>query len=205
MTRQETMSEQSERWLDRLRERNDAFQRGIDIDKLPVARSPGRFALITCMDPRINLTALGIEPFAPDDSGVSEVRVIRTIGAMAEDRSLIVGIHLAGIREIALVMHTDCGNCLAKAKIDKVVESLRTRIDQADYNDFRASIGEPFPDKLIEHLKAFDDPRQAVRQEVDRVRRKPFVPNDIVVHGLVYELETARLEVVVDGYVRRSE
>ncbi len=199
------MSEQSERWLDRLRERNDAFQRGIDIDKLPVARSPGRFALITCMDPRINLTALGIEPFAPDGAGVSEVRVIRTIGAMAEDRSLIVGIHLAGIREIAWVMHTDCGNCLVKAKIDKVVESLSTRIDQADYSDFRASIGEPFPDKLIEHLKAFDDPRQAVRQEVDRVRRKPFVPNDMVLHGLVYELETGRLEVVVDGYAPRSE
>ncbi len=205
MTRQETMSERSERWLDRLRERNDAFQRGIDIDKLPVARSPGRFALITCMDPRINLTALGIEPFAPDDSGVSEVRVIRTIGAMAEDRSLIVGIHLAGIREIALVMHTDCGNCLAKAKIDRVVGSLSTRIDEADYNDFRASIGEPFSEKLIEHLKAFDDPHQAVRREVDTVRRKPFVPNDIILHGLVYELETARLEVVVDGYAQRSE
>ncbi len=199
------MSEQSERWLDRLRERSDAFRRGIDIDKLPVARSPGRFALITCMDPRINLNALGIEPFAPDGAGVSEVRVIRTIGATAEDRSLIVGIHLAGIREIALVMHTDCGNCLVKAKIDKVVESLSTRIDQADYSDFRASIGEPFPDKLIEHLKAFDDPHQAVRQEVDRVRRKPFVPNDMVLHGLVYELETGRLEVVVDGYAQRSE
>ena len=89
------MSEQSERWLDRLRERNDAFQRGIDIARLPVARSPGRFALVTCMDPRINLNAFGIEPFAPDGAGLSEVRVIRTIGGMAEDRSLIVGIHLA--------------------------------------------------------------------------------------------------------------
>ncbi len=73
------------------------------------------------------------------------------------------------------------------------------------YNDFRASIGEPFSEKLIEHLKAFDDPHQAVRREVDMVRRKPFVPNDMVLHGLVYELETARLEVVVDGYAQRSE
>ena len=69
------------------------------------------------MDPRINLNACGIEPFAPDGAGLSEVRVIRTIGGMAEDRSLIVGIHLAGIREIAFVMHTDCGNCLAKAEV----------------------------------------------------------------------------------------
>ena len=199
------MSEQSERWLDRLRERNDAFQRGIDIDKLPVARSPGRFALITCMDPRINLDALGIEPFAPDGAGVSEVRVIRTIGATAEDRSLIVGIHLAGIREIAFVMHTDCGNCLAKAKIDKVVGSLSTRICEEDYNNFRASIGEPFSKKLIEHLKAFDDPHEAVIREIEIVRRKPFVPNDMVLHGLVYELETGKLEVVVDGYADDAE
>lgn len=199
------MSVQSERWLDRLRERNDAFQRGIDIDKLPVARSPGRFALVTCMDPRINLDALGIEPFAPDGSGFSEVRVMRTIGAMAEDRSLIVGIHLAGVREIAFVMHTDCGNCLAKAKIDTVIGSLSTRICEEDYNNFRASIGEPFSKKLIEHLKAFDDPHEAVIREIEIVRRKPFVPNDIVLHGLVYELETGRLEVVVDGYAQRSE
>ena len=95
--------------------------------------------------------------------------------------------------------------CLAKAKIDKVVGNLGTLIDEVDYNDFRASIGEPFSEKLIEHLKAFDDPHQAVRREVDMVRRKPFVPNDIVLHGLVYELETGRLEVVVDGYAPRSE
>ena len=199
------MSEQSERWLERLRERNDAFQRGIDIDKLPVARSPGRFALVTCMDPRINLDALGIEPFAPDGSGLSEVRVMRTIGAMAEDRSLIVGIHLAGVREIAFVMHTDCGNCLAKAKIDTVIGSLSTRICEEDYNNFRASIGEPFSKKLIEHLKAFDDPHEAVIREIEIVRRKPFVPNDMVLHGLVYELETGKLEVVVDGYADDAE
>ena len=186
--------------MDQLLTRNAAFRRGIAVDRLPVARSPGRFALVTCMDPRINPAALGIESFAADGSGSSDVRVIRTIGGMAEDRSLLIAIHLAGVREIAFVMHTDCGNRLAKARIDTILESLRTHMRERDYDEFRAEIGAPMPDKLIAYLKAFDDPRAAVSREVVSVRSKPFVPDEVRLHGLVYELESARLDVVVDGY-----
>lgn len=194
------MPEPEDRWLDHIEERNQAFRAGILPDKLPVGRSPGRFALVTCMDPRINPDALGIAPFGADGSGASSVRVIRTIGGMADDRSLIVAIHLAGIREIAFITHTDCGNSLAKAKIETIVESLRASLDKEAYRSFVAQIGEPFPDTLVSYLKAFDDPRRAVRQEIEAVRRKPFVPSDVVLHGLVYDLAAGRLEVVVNGY-----
>ncbi|WP_018233900.1 carbonic anhydrase [Thioalkalivibrio thiocyanodenitrificans] len=49
-------------------------------------------------------------------------------------------------------------------------------------------------------LKAFEDPRDAVRQEVADIRALPFMPRDVVVHGLVYELSSGRVEVVVNGY-----
>lgn len=189
-----------DRWLDHVLARNEAFREGIDPDKLPVGRAPGRFALVTCMDPRINLHALGIAPFGADGSGASGVRIMRTIGGMAEDRSLIVAIHLAGIREIAFVAHTDCGNSLAKAKIETMIENLRASLDKEAYRSFVAQIGEPFPESLIAYLKAFDDPHRAVRREIETVRQKPFVPNDVMLHGLVYDLATGRLEVVVNGY-----
>lgn len=195
------MPDREDRWLDQMVARNDAFRERIDPDRLPVDRTPGRFALITCMDPRINLEALGIAPFGADGSGASDVRIIRTIGGMADDRSLIVAIHLAGIREIAFITHTDCGNSLAKAKIATIAENLGASLDKDAHRSFVAQVGEPFQESLIAYLKAFDDPRRAVEREIEAVRQKPFVPFDVVLHGLVYDLATGRLEVVVSGYV----
>ena len=40
-------------------------------------------------------------------------------------RSLIIGIHLAGVKEIALIGHTDCGGCLAFARIDTIIEHMQ--------------------------------------------------------------------------------
>ena len=194
------MARADESWLRQLLDRNQAFQAGIDLSNLPTTRTPGRQGLVTCMDPRVNLDALGIEPFGADGSGTSDVRVIRTIGGMAEDRSLVVGIHLAGIREIAFVMHTDCGCSLAKAKIDVIAENLGGDLPPRDFDTFRSSVGEPFVENLISYLKAFDDPYDAVQREIQSVRAKPFVPDDIILHGLVYDLESAELHVVVDGY-----
>lgn len=187
-------------WLSTLLARNAAFRAKADPARLPVARTPGRFGLVTCMDPRLNPAALGLDGFGPDGGGGGGVRVIRTIGGMADDRSLIVGIHLAGIREFAFVTHTDCGNCLAKARIDAIADSLRATMPADDHKAFAASIGGDDPATLVAYLKAFDDPRVAVEREIAAVRRKPFVPADVILHGLVYDLSTATLELVVDGY-----
>ena len=187
-------------WLPALLARNAAFRASADPTRLPVARTPGRFGLVTCMDPRLNPAALGLDGFGPDGAGGGDVRVIRTVGGMADDRSLIVGIHLAGIREFAFVTHTDCGNCLAKARIDTIADSLRATMPADDYSAFTDAIGGDDPAALVAHLRAFDDPRVAVEQEIAAVRRKPFVPADVILHGLVYDLATATLELVVDGY-----
>ncbi len=190
------------RWLDNLVERNKAFTARVDENSLPVARTPGRAALITCMDPRVNPEALGIDPFGSRGQGSSDVRIIRTIGGMAEDRSLIVGIHLAGIKEFAVVMHTDCGNCLAKQRIDKIADGLQATMAPEDFESFRDRLGDAWPASLTRYLKAFDDPREAVRQEVEAIRDNRFVPKDVIVHGLLYTLYTASLEVIVNGYLR---
>jgi len=194
------MAETSARWLDRLTAANRAFRQGLDPGRLPIVRTPGRFALITCMDPRVNPAALGLEPFAADGSCGTDVRVIRTIGGLAEERSLIVALHLAGVRELAFVTHSDCGNALAKARVGAITESLARHMEGAALADFRTETGEPFEACLVERLMAFDDPRAAVRREVARVRQLPYVPAETVLHGLTYDLASAALEVVVDGY-----
>ena len=99
------MSQGEDRWLVHMLSRNSAFRAGLDPQELPVARTAGRFGLITCMDPRINTTALGIAPFAAGTAATSTVRIIRTIGAMAEDRnpstSEVIGFVPEDGREVA--------------------------------------------------------------------------------------------------------
>ncbi|NDJ75533.1 MAG: hypothetical protein GYB65_04675 [Chloroflexi bacterium] len=193
------MSAHQTRWLDQIKTANSAYQARIVPGKLPVERAPGP-AVITCMDPRVNLEAIGIPAFAGDGAGASPVRIIRTLGAMADSRSLLAGIFLAGFREIVLLVHTDCGCRLAYARIDVIVENMQNRLSPAAFQAFRADIGEPFAEKLRTYLKAFQDPRAAVEREIDSIRRLPFVPDDLILHGLLYELETGRVEVVVNGY-----
>lgn len=188
------------RWLDDVRAANTAFRARIERPKLPVQRTPGSSAVITCMDPRVNLEAIGIRPFAADGGSTSSVRVIRTIGAMADDRSLIVGMFLAGIREIAVLMHTDCGCRAAFSGIGTIVDGMKRGVEPECLRTFATAIGEPFAERLRDWLKAFTDPRDAVRREVAAIVAAPFAPRGLVVHGLLYDLASGGVEIVVDGY-----
>ena len=194
------MNEAQPRWLETALSENAKFRARVHSDKLPVQRTPGSVAVITCMDPRVNLEGIGIPGFTDQGEGRSSVRVIRSIGAGAEARSLVIGIFLAGIREIAVVMHTDCGCCLAYSRIDTIVENMQRNLSEAQLAEVKRMIGEPFREKLRDWLKAFQDPRDAARAEVASIKALAFAPQNLVVHGLVYDLASGTVDVVVNGY-----
>ena len=186
-------------WLESIIDSNREFVNTIDKDNLPIDRVPGP-AVITCMDPRVNLAAIGISGFAEDGSCDSSVRVIRTIGAMSEERSLIVGIFLANITEIVVLMHTDCGCCLAYSKIDTIVARMQEQLSAKDFEAYQKRYSKPFRQSLLEKLKAFQSPYDAVKKEVEAIKSLSYAPKSLIVHGLVYSLATAKVEVVVNGY-----
>ena len=194
------MSQMSSRWLDIIHLENAKFRGRIHVGKLPVLRAPGTVGVITCIDPRVNLEAIGIPRARDDGENSSSVRVIRTIGAMAEPRSLVIGIFLAGIRELAIVMHTDCGCCLAFSKVDVIVGNLKNNLSPTQFQEFKNAIGEPFSDNLRVWLKAFEDPKEALKQEITTIRSYPFIPQELIIHGLLYDLASGNIEVVVNGY-----
>lgn len=194
------MSNPGARWLDTILLENAKFRERIQPDQLPTQRTPGPLAVITCMDPRINLEALGIPQFTSDGQSSSDVRVIRTGGAIAEPRSLFIGLFQAGIRELAIVAHTDCGFCLAYSQIDALVEKTRTSLTRAQWDAFQTGVGEPFLENLRTWLGVFQDPYAQVKHQVAHLKMLAFMPHDIVIHGLVYELESGTMHVVVNGY-----
>ena len=119
---------------------------------------------------------------------------------MPEARSLVIGMFLAGIREFAVLMHTDCGCCLAYSKVDTIIENLRRSLSPQKLERFQSEVGSPFRESLIAWLKAFEDPRDAVRNEISTLQGLSYVPDGVIFHGLLYDLETGAVEVVVNGY-----
>ena len=187
-------------WLDDIGTANTKFRRSIEVDLLPIERKSCPYAVITCMDPRVNLESIGVSCFSPSDESNSQVRVIRTIGAIHEDRSTVIGIHMAGFKEIAVLMHTDCGCCLAHNKVDVIKSNMEQSLSGCDLKKVQDIVGLPLDENLRPWLQTFEDPRKAVRREVSAILRSPFVPKSIVVHGLVYDLTTGLVEVIVNGY-----
>lgn len=194
---------ESNNWLETIVHENERFRQRVSLDNLPVQRTPGSLAVITCMDPRVNLEAIGIPRFTSQGEGKSSVRIIRTIGAMAEPRSLVIGNFLAGIREVVVLMHSDCGCCLAFSKVDTIIENMNKELSASQLQEFKTEIGEPFRENLIDWLKVFEDPREAVKKEIDSIKSLPFVSEKMIFHGLVYEISTGKVEVVVNGYGNR--
>ena len=187
-------------WLENLVNQNKRFLNGVDLNDLSVQRQPCPFAIITCMDPRVNLEAAGVLPFSSKGEAQSQVRIIRTLGAIADDRSLLAGIHLAGFKEIAVIMHTDCGCCLAWTKTTNILNHLQENLTRAQLCDLEKEIGNLNEENLRAWLSAFEDPNQAVKNQVLQIKEKPFVPTNLFVHGLIYNLETAQIETVINGY-----
>jgi carbonic anhydrase len=177
-------------------------ERFLEQTKLPVIGHAPRkqMAVVTCMDCRLVQAfeqALGLER--------GDVVELRTAGATisqieregaANDliRSLAGGIYLLGVREVAVIGHTECG--LAHANPEILTASMQALgvdpqklIEQEELGDVQG---------LLRWLGAFSDVHVNVREVVNVIRRSPYLPR-IPVHGLVIDIITGKLEMVDRG------
>jgi len=159
-----------------------------------------RMAIVTCMDCRLVQMfeqALGLER--------GDVLELRTAGATislperegaANDliRSLAVGIYLLGVREVAVIGHTQCG--LAHANPTVLTASMQAQGVDPQQLIERENLGNL--QGLVGWLGAFDDVHLNVREVVNVIRSSPYLPK-IPVHGLVIDIETGKLEMVERG------
>lgn len=135
-----------------------------------------RLAVLTCMDARIL-------PHAMLGLGPGDVHVVRNAGARATDdavRSLLLSTHLLGVRQVAVIAHTDCGNVGTD-------DEIAAKLTAAGLTD------PPRP------LHATPDLEQAVRDDVTALRTHARLAEGTVVHGFVYDVETGQLRQVPVG------
>jgi carbonic anhydrase len=157
----------------------DSFKLG----QLPMP--PGRkLAVLACMDARLT-----IEPMLGLKTG--DAHVIRNAGGIVTDdalRSLIISYYLLGTREFMIINHTDCGMLTFKD------EDLLRRLEQES--------GTAAVSPTAFH--AFSDVAANVRQQIQRLRSHPWLPQAVPVRGFVFDVKTGRLHEVATAKIRAA-
>src|ERR1700730_3153752 len=154
---------------------------------MPPAR---RLAILTCMDARLDPAKY---------AGLSEgdAHVIRNAGGRASDdaiRSLVISYKLLGTNEFFVIHHTECGMLYFTNDVMRglLASSLETAQLTADgFKDVGKGPGSR-EGEYIDWL-TFKDQKQAVLDDVARIKTHPLVPGTIPVHGYIYDVKTGKL------------
>ena len=161
----------------------DASLRPADFaDELPVIA-------LTCIDPRLNA-------LFPNVIGVPGEQFIwlRNAGNIITGtlsstmRSLALACAVKGGREIVIIGHTDCQ--VAKTTTTVLLDRLKALgVDRGQ-----------LPANLNEFFGTFGSERQNVIKGCSLARSSPLIGPKIPVHGLMVDIETGKLDWVVNGY-----
>ncbi len=152
---------------------NERYTAQFDRSALPLP--PGRkLAVLACMDARLTVEdVLGLR--------TGDAHIIRNAGGLASEdalRSLVISQQLLGTEEVIVIEHTGCG--------------MLTFDDDAVRRDLAKKTGSEVKLPLL----AFDDLEENLRAQVEIIRAHPWI-NDVPVHGLIFEVETGKLRLVV--------
>ncbi len=144
---------------------------------------------LTCIDPRLNA-------FFPNILGVPAEQFIwlRNAGNIITGpmsstmRSLALACAVKGGKEIAIIGHTDCQ--VARTTTMQLLERLKALgVDRSR-----------LPENLNEFFGMFATERQNVIKACVIARQSQLIGPKIPVHGLLADIETGRLDWVVNGY-----
>ncbi|HEY4415227.1 MAG TPA: carbonic anhydrase [Verrucomicrobiae bacterium] len=144
---------------------------------------------LTCVDPRLNAffpnaLALPAEQFI----WLRNAGNIITGQLSSTMRSLALACAVKGGREIAIIGHSDCQ--VAKTPTSLLLDKLKALgVDRSR-----------LPDNLSEFFGTFGSERQNVIKACDFARQSPLIGPQIPVHGLMIDVETGKLDWVVNGY-----
>jgi len=176
--------------LDEILSANQQYVVGFG-DKGSLALPPARgFAILTCMDARL-------DPAKYAGLAEGDAHIIRNAGGRASDdtiRSLIISYKLLGTREFFVIHHTDCGMEFFTNDVIRglLANSLETAALTAEgFKDVGKGPGSRAA-QYIEFL-TIPDQKQAVIDDVERIRNHPLVPTSIPVYGYVYDVKTGKL------------
>jgi len=150
---------------------NDGYIKNFKYSGLTGTAQQG-LAIVTCMDSRINpLSVVGMK------SG--DAKILRNAGARVTDdvlRTLVLATYLLGVERILIMPHTNC----RMAQVDDV--EIHREID-TKYGIDTSEI----------EFKTVPDQRQALIEDVQKIRGYPLINKNVVVGGAIYDVATGKI------------
>lgn len=131
-----------------------------------------KVTILTCMDSRLHVApALGL--------ALGDAHILRNAGGRVTDdviRSLAISEQLLGTREIVVLHHTDCG--------------AQTFTNETFAEKLKRDLG---IDVAGQDFLPFGDIEDSVREDVALLKASPLIPDDIIISGAVYDVDTGRM------------
>jgi carbonic anhydrase len=153
---------------------NKTYAQTHELRKL-TPRPERKLAVLTCMDTRLSIRTLGLH--------TGDAHIIRNAGGIVTDdslRSLLVSHYLLGTEEFMVINHTDCGLMHTNE------QDLRAKIQKATGT---SAVAPAF-------FYTFQDVEENVRQQLQKLRTHPWIPESVAIRGFVYDVTTGLLREV---------
>ena len=157
-----------------------------------ISKYPKRnLAVLTCMDTRL-LSFL--EPAMGLDRG--EAKIIKVAGNTACESfdsvigSLMVAVYELHVHEIIVMGHDDCGMLKTSS------ESMCAKMEEQGIA--LEAIAEVRP-KLAAWADPIGDVDVSVADTVRRLRNNPYLPHNLLIHGMVIHPDTGEIRIIDDG------
>jgi carbonic anhydrase len=152
-----------------------------------------KMVILTCMDTRL----VELLPKAMSLRN-GDAKIIKCAGAIVSHpfgsimRSIIVAVYELGAKEVFVIGHHDCGmtglsavEVLEKAREQGIKPEVMQTVTNSGIN-------------LERWLKGFDHVQEGVVKSVSIIKNHPLLPKEILVHGLIMDPTTGRLDVLIE-------
>jgi carbonic anhydrase len=130
-------------------------------------------AMVTCMDSRIDpLRMIGLQP--------GDAKIFRNPGARVTDAALeaiVLGVHLLNVNRVLVIPHTRC------AVASSTAAELRDRVSASAHQDVSWHA-----------FHVVEDQDLTLREDIRRIRTHPLVPEDVIIGGFIYDVDTGLLD-----------
>ena len=131
-------------------------------------------AMVTCMDSRIDpLRMIGLS--------AGDAKILRNPGGRVTDQALaalVLSVATLNVRRILIVEHTRCA--MASSSEEALQQAISDSVGGTDASWMT--------------LGAIADQKKTVRADLHRVRSHPFISDEVLVGGFLYDVDTGLLQ-----------
>ncbi|HLR63935.1 MAG TPA: carbonic anhydrase [Pseudogracilibacillus sp.] len=171
---------------------NEQFVQNKDYEAFTTDSIPNKkMVIFTCMESRL----VELLPKALNISN-GDVKMVKNAGAIIRKsfdsilKSILVAVYNLQAEEVVVVGHHDCGmSCvntnelIDKMKAEGITDDTFKTLEYAGYDVHREFHG-------------FETVEESVLQSVDIIREHPLLPKHVLVHGLVIDPHTGKVDAV---------